>query len=562
MASVSGDNEAQNSSASSARKRGGWITFPFVAATLTGMMLSGCRGWLSNLIVYLIEEFNVKSIDATQISNVINGCLNMIPIVGAILADSYLGSFSVVSITSFCSLLGMILLSLTASIGSLRPQHCETGSSFCQAASKVQLGVLYAAIALASIGPGVIRFTLATLGANQFDETKDQVMFIDWFFFTFYAANVISSIAIVYIEDNISWVFGFGLCAAFNLIGLIIFLSGTRFYRHDKPPGSPFTSIARVVVAAIRKRNAMLSSKDEDYHHGNNKAEASMPERTFRFFNRAALKTEGDTYSDGSIAKPWRLCTVQQVEDLKTLIRIFPVWSSSIFVVTPIAFQWSMTVVQALAMDRHLGSSFKISAGSVMVVALITTSIFIAMLDRFLIPAWQKLTGRSLTPLERIGIGHLFNILSMVVSALVEAKRLKMAHDHHLQQQQGSIVPMSVLWLFPQLVLVGIGEALHLPGNVSFYYQEFPVSLKSTATAMMSIIIGIAFYASLILVDIIRKLTNWLPDDINKGRLDNFFWTLVVLGLLNFCYYLVCVKFYKYQNFDKEDSERQFQAHG
>lgn len=142
----------------------------------------------------------------------------------------------------------------------------------------------------------------------------------------------------------------------------------------------------------------------------------------------------------------------------------------------------------------------------------------------------------------------MFNILGMVVSALVEAKRLKIARDHHLQEQQGSVVPMSVLWLFPQLVLVGIGEALHLPGNVSFYYQEFPVALKSTATAIMSIIIGMAFYASTILVDLIRNVTNWLPDDLNKGRLDNFFWTLVVLGLMNFGYYLVCAKFYKYQN--------------
>ncbi|XWS71777.1 hypothetical protein CRYUN_Cryun03dG0167700 [Craigia yunnanensis] len=533
VGSVSGDNEAQNSSVS-AHKRGGWITFPFVAATMTGLMLCGW-GWTTNLIVYLIEEFNVKRIDATQISNVINGCLSMIPIVGAILADSYLGSFSVVSLASCCSLLGIILLSLTASIGSLRPQRCETGSSFCQAALKVQLAVLYAGITLASIGLGMIRFTLATLGANQFDKTKDQVMFIDWFFFTFYAAGVISSTAIVYIEDSISWGLGFGLCAVANFIGWIVFLLGRSFYRHDKPQRSPLTSIARVVVAAIRKRSVLLSSKDEDYYHekdGNNNAVAVMPERSFRFFNRAALKTEGDTYSDGSIAKP-----------------------CSIFLAIPITFQWSMTVLQALVMDRHLGSNFKIPAGSVTVVVLISKSIFIALLDRFLIPTWQKLTGRSLTSLERIGIGHVFNILSMGVSALVEAKRLKIAHDYHLQEQQGSVVPMLAFWLFPQLVLVGIGEVFHFPGNVSFYYQEFPVSLKSTATAMMSIIIGIAFYVSTILVDLIRSFTKWLPDDINNGRLDNVYWSFVVLGLLNFGYYLVCAKLYKYQNVEKEDVE-------
>ncbi|XVE59136.1 hypothetical protein DITRI_Ditri05aG0021500 [Diplodiscus trichospermus] len=551
--SVSGDNEAQM--LSSREKRGGWITFVFVSATLMGLMIAGW-GWLTNLIVYLIEEFNVKSIDATQISNVVNGSINMIPIIGAMLADSFLGSFHVVSISSGFSLLGMIVLTLTATLGNLRPRQCETaGSSFCRGPSKLQLAVLYTGITLASIGLGAVRFTLATLGANQFDKPKDQEIFFDWFFFTFYAACVISSLLIVYVQDSISWGLGFGICAAANFLGLLIFFLGNRFYRQDKPQGSPYKSLARVVVAALRKRNVLLSSDCKDYYHGSdgsNKMAAATPKRSFRFLNHAAMKTEGDIHSGGSVAKPWRICTVQQVEDLKTLIRIFPIWASTVFLATPIAIQSSMTVLQALAMDRHLGPNFKIPAGSIIVVVLFSSAIFIALLDRFLFPTWQKLTGQSLTPLQRIGLGHVFNVLSMAISALVESKRLKIAHDHHLQDQPGAIAPMLSLWLFPQLVVVGIGEAFHFPGNVSLYYQEFPVSMKSTATAMISIVIGIAFYVSTALVDLIRNVTEWLPDDINDGRLDNVYWTFVVLGLLNFGYFLVCAKHYEYQNLEQE----------
>ncbi|KAI3746228.1 hypothetical protein L6452_08652 [Arctium lappa] len=57
-----------------------------------------------------------------------------------------------------------------------------------------------------------------------------------------------------------------------------------------------------------------------------------------------------------------------------------------------------------------------------------------------------------------------------------------------------SVVPMSTLWLVPQLVAVGDAEAFHFLGQVSLYYQEFPKSLKSTAAAMVSVFIGIAFY--------------------------------------------------------------------
>ncbi|KAK9022321.1 hypothetical protein V6N11_002596 [Hibiscus sabdariffa] len=484
LSNMNGDHESQSQMPSSDQKRGGWFTFFFVSATLTGLAMAGW-GWLTNLVVYLIEEFNVKSIDATQVANVVNGSISMIAIVGALLADSFLGSFRVISISSFLSLLGTLMLTLTATISHLRPQHCETGSTLCHAPSKLQLAVLYTAICLASIGMGVVRSVLTTLGANQFDNPKDQATFFNWFIFT------------------------------------------------------------------VRKRNVLVSSENKDYYQeisdASNKSIAATPKGSFRFLNHAAIKTEGDINSDGSIAKPWRICSVQQVEDLKTLIRIFPLWASSVFLATPIAIQANMSVLQALSMDRHLGSNFKIPAGSITILVFISCATFIALLDRFLFPTWQTLTGRPLTPLERIGTGHAFNILSTIISALVESKRLKTAHDN----QQGA-VPMLALWLFPQLILVGVGEAFHLPGNVLFYYQEFPASMKSTATSMMSIVIGIAFYFSTALVDLIRNVTGWLPADINHGRLDNVYWTFVVLGLLNFGYFLLCAKFYKYNILDKE----------
>ncbi|KAK4850013.1 hypothetical protein QYF36_003036 [Acer negundo] len=550
----SNDREAQISNSGS--KRGGWITFPFLAGTVTGLTVAG-MGWSANLIVYLIEEFNIMSIDAAQIVNVLNGCTNLFPVIGAIIADSFFGSFSVISVSSVISLLGTVLLALTASLNSLRPPQCEIGSSLCKSPSKLQLAVLYGGLALGCIGLGGGRFTLATMGANQFNKQKDQGIFFNWYFFAFYVSSVISSTAIVYIQDNVSWTLGFGLCIAANFVGLVLFLLGKRFYLLDKPNGSPFTSLARVIVATLRKRKLVLSSRIEDYYQEHNNGLANnigaddqiTLKQSFRFLNRAALKTDGDIRPDGSIAKPWRVCTVQQVEDLKTLIRIFPLWSSSIFLSTTIGIVMSLTILQALTMDRHLGPSFRFPAGSILVIILISASLFITLIDRLLIPTWQKLTGGSLTtPLQQIGFGHVLNLAGMVVSALVESKRLKIAHANHLQDQPGSMVPMLAVWLFPQLVLVGIGEAFHFPGQVALYYQEFPVSLRSTSTAMIALIIGIGFYLSTAIIDLVRRVTDWLPDNLNNGRLDNVYWTLAVIAAINFGYYVVCSMLYKYRN--------------
>ncbi|XP_076900902.1 protein NRT1/ PTR FAMILY 2.6-like [Bidens hawaiensis] len=112
---------------------------------------------------------------------------------------------------------------------------------------------------------------------------------------------------------------------------------------------------------------------------------------------------------------------------------------------------------------------------------------------------------------------------------------------------------MSVLWLVPQLVVAGVGEAFLFPGQVMVYYQEFPKSIKSTATVMVAVIIGISFYLGTTLVDLIRKTTGWLPDGINDGRMDNVYCVFTTVGLVNFAYYLVCSWMYKYQDVESKE---------
>uniref|UniRef100_A0A7N0UK22 Uncharacterized protein n=1 Tax=Kalanchoe fedtschenkoi TaxID=63787 RepID=A0A7N0UK22_KALFE len=555
-----GDSEAGVLSKSCVR-RGGWITFFFVTGTFAGSTIAA-SGWSANLIVYLMSEFNVNSIDAAQISNIVNGCISLFPVIGAIIADS-LGCFSVIA-TSLCiSSLGIFLLCLNTIFSNLRPPPCQIGSALCEGASGVQLAILYSGIALGSLGIGGTRFTTATMGANQLDSPREQDIFFNWYFFTMYAASIVSATVIVYIQDSVSWAWGFGICLISNTVGLAIFLLGKRFYRSRKPEGSPFVSLARVVVAAFHKRKEFLSSKIEDYYTGETQSKPhAWPTENLRFLNCAALKTEGDFGLDGLVAKPWRLCSVQQLEDFKSVIRILPLWSTSILLAAPIVVLYAMVVLQALVMDRQLGPHFKIPPASIIVIVLLSTAIFLSIIDRALFPLWQKLTGHLPTPFQRIGTGHVFNVISMAISALVEARRLKIARAHHLQDQPGAIVPMLSLWLFPQLAAVGIGEAFHFPGQVALYYQEFPASLKNTATAMVAMVIGVSYYVGTVLIDLVRKNSSWLPDNINAGRLDNVYWLLVVLGVLNFGCFLVSAKLYErkkpvadYPNIQKEASD-------
>ncbi|XP_049933907.1 protein NRT1/ PTR FAMILY 2.7-like isoform X2 [Nymphaea colorata] len=552
-----------DSSMRSKRRKGGWVTFPFIigSSTLLGLATYGAA---ANLIVYLVQEFNVSRIAAVQIFNIVNGCGAISPLVGGIISDSFAGCFSVILAASIISFLvrscpscislarransqGLVPMTLTAILQSLRPPPCTSLSNSCKPPSAFQYAILYASLALVCVGIGGSRFTMTTFGANQFDDPKRQETFINWFFMAFSVAMILASTVVVFVQDTVGWGWGYGICLAANVISIVILLIGKWYYKEVKPQGSPFTGIARLVIAAIRKRKVALSKNVSDYFYQDDQMNTKqMCQVTSKF--RAAIITEGDTHSDGSLAKHWRLCTTQQVEDLKSIINILPLWSSSIFLSTPIGVQSSLTILQALTMDRHLGAHFKIPASSFPVFALLAGSFFIAFLNLVVYPLCRKLLGWSPTLLLRIGAGHVLNITSMVASALVEARRLHVVHSHNLTKQKDyAIVPMSALWLVAPLVIVGAGEACHLPGQVSLYYEDFPTSLKGTATALMSVIIAVAFYLTAAIVNAVKKSTVWLPNDINYGRVDNVFWMLAVVGTLNFCYFILCAKWYRKQ---------------
>lgn len=158
------------------------------------------------------------------------------------------------------------------------------------------------------------------------------------------------------------------------------------------------------------------------------------------------------------------------------------------------------------------------------------------------------LTGKEcgITILQRMGTGISFSVLSMIVSALIEHKRRTIALTRptlgHLPRK-GSISSMSALWLIPQLTIAGIGEAFMAVGQMEFYYKEFPENMRSIGGSLYYCGIAMSSYLSSFLVTAVHQLTekrgkqNWLSDDLNKGRLDYFYYLLAALSTLNFAYF-------------------------
>jgi len=270
---------------------------------------------------------------------------------------------------------------------------------------------------------------------------------------------------------------------------------------------------------------------------------------SFRFLNKACIikDREKDIASDGSASKRWNLCTIDQVEELKAIIKIIPIWSSSIMV-SVTSSQSSYHLLQAQTMDRHITSNFEIPAGSFGVFIMLAVFITAGVYDRIFLPLASKIRGKQVTisAKKRIGIGIFFSILDMVVSAIVETIRRKKAIQEGYIDNPKAVINMSAMWLIPHNILCGMSEAFNAIGQSEFYYSQFPRSMSSIAASLFTL--GSAFgnlLASLI-VSIVDDITSrggkesWVSDNVNKGRYDKYYWLLTIMCILNIMYYLIC----------------------
>ncbi|KAE9595751.1 hypothetical protein Lal_00031170 [Lupinus albus] len=254
------------------------------------------------------------------------------------------------------------------------------------------------------------------------------------------------------------------------------------------------------------------------------------------------------------------------VEELKSIIRMGSIWASGILLITAYAQQGTFSLKQAQTMDRHLTKSFQIPAGSMSLFTILTMLITAAFYDSVFIRVARQFTGlnRGITFLHRMGIGLVISNFATLVAGFIEIKRKNVAKAHGLIEHSNATIPISVFWPVPQYSLHGMAEAFISIGHMEFFYDQAPESMRSTAMALFWTSISIGNYVSTLLVTLIHNFTNgpngsnWLPDkNINKGKLEYFYWLITLLQFVNLIYYLLCAKFYSYkpvQVHDKGDN--------
>eukprot|EP01018_Ginkgo_biloba_P006618 Gb_10650 [translate_table: standard] len=484
---------------------GGWKASFFIIGVEFSERLT-YYGIASNLIIYLTTV--LRQGVATSAKNVNNwsGVTTVMPLVGAFLADAYTGRYWMVLISSIIYLLGLILLTLSVSLPAFKAPQCDQPNSVCNKATSTQIAVFFLALYLISFGTGGHKPCLQAFGADQFDEDdkeekREKTSFFNWWYFGLSSGVLLAVTVVVYIQDNVSWGFGFGIPTLAMGVAIVFFLYGRPFYRHKPPSGSPITRIAQVIVAAIRNRNIPLPSdvgllyKDMDYAESLKSGQRHLSHtNNFQFLDKAAIVQSVDENQRPTCPNPWKLCTVTQVEETKLVMRMVPIWLCCLIFGVTVAQGTTFFIKQGNTMDRGMGPHFQIPPASIMAFSAISTLVSVAMYDRCL------------------------------------------------------------------FVLIGVADVFTLVGLQEYFYNQVHESMRSLGIAFYLSAMGVASFLSSLLITIVDKATkraghqSWFVNNLNRCRLDYFYWLLAILSAINLCFYVYVAHVYTYTEVQRRES--------
>lgn len=217
--------------------------------------------------------------------------------VGGWLADSYMGRFNVIYSSSLIYLVGTILLSAVSLTDDLYSKYFG-GSKFLE---NTHARLVYFAIALffLALGTGGIKANVSPFGADQVREEGPGAIqrFFNWFYWFINIGSFISFTLVVWVQQEESFFLGYTITACSMFLGVLTFLIGRNTYIVHPPGGSNLADSFKVVGLAIKKKIKKI------------------PKRNGESWLDLAKDSRGGRFS------------ATQVEDVKSLLRILPVFA-------------------------------------------------------------------------------------------------------------------------------------------------------------------------------------------------------------------------------------------
>ncbi|PKX90380.1 peptide MFS transporter [Aspergillus novofumigatus IBT 16806] len=378
------------------------------------------------------------------------------PILGAIIADQYLGKYK--TIVLFC---GVYLVGLLILVCTSIPTALEHGAG---------LGGFIVAILVIGLGTGGIKSNVAPLIADQYKRKKmavsttkkgerviiDPALTIQRIYMIFYGCINLGSLSLLatpYMERDIGFWSGYLLCLCMFACGTLVLIVGRKYYVVRPPQGSIITDAFKAIGIMIANRKMDAAKPSWQAANGGNRPNL-----------------------------PWDDHFIDELKRALVACRVFCFFP--IYWVVYGQFSGNF-VTQAAQMQGHgIPNDLMQNFDPISII------VFIPILETLVYPLMRRLHIRF-RPITRISLGFVVASLAMMYAAIVQHLIYSAGpcYDQPLCDAskidgtaQGNRVHIAIQT--PAYMFIGISEIFASVSGLEYAYTKAPPSMKSFVQSM------------------------------------------------------------------------------
>ncbi|KAK9183130.1 hypothetical protein WN944_026279 [Citrus x changshan-huyou] len=326
--------------------------------------------------------------------------------------------------------------------------------------------------------------------------------------------------AAAFYANNIrTWKKTFMFTLSFMGGSLILLSLGIPFYHSREIPSIDRFAIIRVVKTSLKKKHLKYpDSPREFFSNDEGNVHLSPRIKLLRWIDKAAIIETSSTPKEQEEAGT--LCTVAQVRESKSLLKLLPLWSS--FIVFGLVLSAGNTFFPEQGANM-ISESYLIFLRAFKGIIRAT----ICYLSKKLISNFVPNTKKRQAQVLRTCIGIVMTTVCCVVAWQVEVRRLE-----KLKQLEN----MSMFWLVPQFCLLGLMEGLAWYGCDEYSSSHFPERMEYHVSAISYFFVGIG---SLFNIFFILANKGEFGETLSDSRLDKYYKSLTAISAVNVCYNLL-----------------------
>uniref|UniRef100_A0A671XNP7 Solute carrier family 15 member 2 n=1 Tax=Sparus aurata TaxID=8175 RepID=A0A671XNP7_SPAAU len=200
------------------------------------------------LTLYFLTYLHWDKDLSTAIYHAFSSLCYFTPILGAIIADSWLGKYKTIIYLSIVYVIGHVVKSVGAipTVGN----------------TDVHIALSMVGLILIAFGTGGIKPCVAAFGGDQFDEehTSERQKFFSIFYMSINAGSLLSTVITPILRSDVQcfggdcYALAFGVPAALMIVALVVFISGSSLYKRSPPEGNILLEVCSCIGFAIRNR--------------------------------------------------------------------------------------------------------------------------------------------------------------------------------------------------------------------------------------------------------------------------------------------------------------------